>query len=273
MGKRNKKTIFYKTKDEIELMRHSNLLVSKTHAAVVPFMRPGVATKKLDKIAETFIKDNGALPGFKGIGGFPATLCISVNDAIVHGLPSDYELKDGDIVSIDCGVLANGFYGDSAYTYSIGEIDEQKRRLLTVTKEALYLGIEQAVTGKRIGDIGFAIQQHAERKHGFGVVRKLVGHGVGRNLHEAPEVPNYGKKGRGVKLLEGLVLAIEPMINMGSKEVRILKDEFTFATEDGLPSAHFEHTVAVGKDSADILSSFEIIEKAIASNKELSEIV
>ncbi len=271
MRKKSKK-IFYKTKEEIELIRHSCTLVGKTHAAVVDFIRPGVKTSKLDEVAETFIRDNDAVPGFKGLYDFPFTLCISINEEVVHGMPSNYELKEGDVVSIDCGVLSNGYYGDSAYTYCVGEVREDVKKLLEVTKESLYKGIEQAVIGKRVGDISFAIQQYTERKCGYGVVRELVGHGVGRQLHEAPEVPNFGKRGRGPKLLEGLVIAIEPMINMGKKDVIRSTDGWTISTADGKPSAHFEHTVAVSKNQADILSTFKYIEAAIKNNIELSEI-
>ena len=272
-GSAKAKEIFYKTPDEIELIRHSNLLVGKTHATVAEIMRPGLATIKLDQVAEAFIRDNGGVPGFLGYNDFPASLCISVNQAVVHGIPGDYELKDGDIVSIDCGVVANGYYGDSAYTYCIGEPAPEVVQLLKTTKEALYKGIEQAIVGKRLGDISFAIQQHCERIHHYGVVRELVGHGVGRSLHEAPEVPNYGKRGRGIKLMKGLVLAIEPMVNMGKKNVDRLKDGWTVVTSDDKPSAHFEHTVAVDKGKADILSTFDYLEAAIKNNGELFEIL
>ncbi|MGB1204666.1 MAG: type I methionyl aminopeptidase [Chitinophagales bacterium] len=261
--------IFYKTDDEVELIRHSCRLVGQAHAEVAKIMRPGISTIKLDKVAEEFIRDNKALPGFKGYNDFPHTLCISLNNEVVHGMPSQYELKDGDVVSIDCGVLANGFYGDSAYTYCVGEVKSDVMQLLTVTKESLYKGIEQAVVGRRLGDISFAIQQHTERKHGYGVVRELVGHGVGRNLHEAPEVPNYGRRGKGIKLLDGLVLAIEPMINMGKKEVTRLNDGWTIVTVDSTTSAHYEHTIAIRKNKADILSTFEFLETAIKNNEEL----
>lgn len=254
--------VFYKTEEEIELLRKSNLLVSKTHAEIVEYMKPGVSTLKIDKIAEEFIRSNGAEPGFLDYQGFPNTLCISINDMVVHGIPSNYELKDGDIVSVDCGVLLNGFYGDSAYTFAIGEISEEKANLLKITKESLYKGLEFAVVGKRIGDISFAVQQHAEN-NGFSVVRELVGHGIGRNLHESPEVPNYGRRGRGMKLKRGLVIAVEPMINMGEKEVKQSLDGWTIFTRDGMPSAHFEHTIAIGKDRPDILSNFDIIEEKL----------
>lgn len=254
--------IFYKTAEEIELLRQSNLLVSKTHAAIAPYIVPGVKTIKLDKMAEEFIRDNGAKPGFLNYGGFPNTLCISINDAVVHGIPNDYELVEGDLVSIDCGVKMDGYYGDSAYSYAIGEISNDKKKLLKVTKEALYFGIEQAVVGNRIGDIGFAVQQHAEL-NGFSVVRDLVGHGVGRNLHEDPQVPNYGRRGRGAKIKDGLVIAIEPMINIGKKDVVQEDDGWTIRTKDSSPSAHFEHTIAITKDGVDILSDFSLIEDVL----------
>ncbi len=252
--------IFYKSKKEIELLRESNLLVGKTLGEVAKFLKPGIKTIKVDKIAEEFIRDNNAIPGFLGYSGFPNTLCISVNDSVVHGIPSNYELKEGDIVSVDCGVFKNEYYGDSAFTFQIGEVDEKIKRLLTVTKLALYKGIEKAVVGNRIGDISFAVQNFAEN-NGYSVVRDLVGHGVGRNLHEEPQVPNFGKRGKGIKIKEGLVIAIEPMVNMGVKEVRQLKDGWTIKTYDGLPSAHFEHTIAVTKEKVDILSSFKYIEE------------
>lgn len=267
----NERKIYYKTSEEIELIRYSCLIVSKTHAEVASHIRPGVKTITLDQIAEEFICDNKALPGFKGYRGFPHTLCISVNEQVVHGMPSNYELKNGDIVSIDCGVIANGFYGDSAYTFCVGEVHDDVKRLLAITKESLYKGIEQAVEGNRLGDISFAVQRHVEM-NGYSVVRELVGHGVGRQLHEAPEVPNYGKRGQGVKLISGLVLAIEPMVNMGRKEVKHLNDGWTVVTNDRKPSAHFEHTVAISKKTADILSTFEFIEKSVKNNAELTGI-
>ncbi len=251
-----------KTDEEIEIQRHSSLLVGKTLAEVARHIRPGVKTITLDRIAEEFIRDNGAVPGFKGYGGFPATLCISVNDAVVHGIPDETELKDGDIVSVDCGTIWNGFYGDSAYTFPVGEVDEEVLLLLERTKQSLYLGIEQAVAGKRVRDIGYAIQNYVE-SFGYGVVRDLVGHGVGRNLHEEPEVPNYGRRGTGPKLKPGMCIAIEPMINLGVKEVYQEADGWTIRTADGKPSAHFEHDVAIRKGKADILSSFEEIEKVL----------
>jgi len=249
-----------KTNEEIEIQRESSLLVGKTLAEIAKLIRPGITTRELDKVAETFIRDHNAKPGFKGYNGFPATLCVSVNDAVVHGIPGDQILKDGDIVSVDCGVLLNGFYGDSAYTFPVGNVDEEILMLLQRTKESLYLAIEQAVTGKRIGDIGNAVQSYVE-SFGYTVVRDLVGHGVGRNLHEKPEVPNYGKRGSGIKLKQGMVLAIEPMINLGVKEVIQERDGWTIRTADSKPSAHFEHDVAVRNGEADVLSTFKYIEE------------
>jgi methionyl aminopeptidase len=251
-----------KTNEEIEIQRQSSLLVGKTLAEVAKIIRPGITTAEIDKVAETFIRDHGALPGFKGYGGFPATLCISPNDTVVHGIPGDQALKEGDIVSVDCGVLMNGFYGDSAYTFTVGEVDEEIKQLLERTKQSLYLAIEQTITGKRIGDIGFAVQSFVEG-FGYTVVRDLVGHGVGRNLHEKPEVPNYGKRGSGIKLKSGMVLAIEPMINLGVKEVVQDRDGWTIRTADSKPSAHFEHNVAVRNGKADVLSTFEFIEEVL----------
>ena len=255
--------IYYKTEEEIELVRKSSLLVAKTHAEIAGLIKPGITTLALDKIAEEFIRDNGGVPAFKGYGGFPNTLCMSPNDQVVHGIPNDKMLEDGEILSVDCGVVMNGYYGDSAFTYEIGDVDAQTKQLLRVTKESLYKGIEQAVAGNRIGDIGYAVQQHAE-SFGYGVVRELVGHGVGQNLHESPEVPNYGRKGKGILLKEGLVIAIEPMINMGTKRIMQHNDGWTITTIDNKPSAHFEHTIVVRKGKAEILSSFEEIEKKIS---------
>jgi len=251
-----------KTDEEIEIQRQSSLLVGKTLAEVAKLIKPGVTTRDLDQVAETFIRDHGAKPGFKGYGGFPATLCISVNDEVVHGIPGDRVLKDGDIASIDCGTFMNGFYGDSAFTFPIGEVNEETQKLLECTKESLYLAIEQAIAGKRIGDIGNAVQKYCEG-FGYSVVRDLVGHGVGRNLHEKPEVPNYGRRGSGAKLKSGMVLAIEPMINLGRKEVSQDADGWTIRTADSTPSAHFEHNVAVRDGKADILSTFEYIEEVL----------
>ena len=254
--------IYYKTEEEIELVRKSSLLVAKTHAEIAGLIKPGITTLALDKIAEEFIRDNGGVPAFKGYGGFPNTLCMSPNEQVVHGIPNDKFLENGEILSVDCGVVMNGYYGDSAFTYEVGEVDAETKQLLKVTKESLYKGIEQAVAGNRIGDIGYAVQQHAE-SFGYGVVRELVGHGVGKNLHESPEVPNHGRRGKGVMLKEGLIIAIEPMINMGTKRILQHNDGWTITTIDNKPSAHFEHTIVVRKGKAEILSSFEEIEKKI----------
>ena len=258
--------IYYKTNEEIELLRISNLLVSATLAEVASHIKPGETTNQLDKIAEAFIRDNGGVPAFKGYKGFPFTCCMSINEAVVHGFANDVPLKDGDIVSIDTGVVKNGYVGDSAYTFAIGEIAEEIKNLLKVTKESLYKGIEKATVGNRIGDISWAIQEHTEKKHGYGVVRELTGHGVGKSLHEDPEVPNYGRRGNGLKLQDGLVIAIEPMINLGNKEIFVADDDWTIVTQDGKVSAHFEHSIVVRKNKADILSSFVDIEKAEKDN-------
>ena len=257
--------LFYKTKEEIELVRESSLLVAKTLAEVAKAIRPGITTLELDRIAEEFIRDHQATPAFLNYNGFPNSLCISMNAQVVHGIPNIDVLKEGDVCSVDCGVLKNGFYGDSAYTFAVGEISEESARLLKVTRESLLKGIENAIVGNRLGDISSAVQEYAE-SHGFSVVRELVGHGIGRHLHEKPEVPNYGKRGSGLVLKEGLVIAIEPMINMGTKAVVHEKDGWTVRTADRKPSAHFEHTVAIGKGKADILSSFEFIEEALKNN-------
>ena len=254
--------IYYKTEEEIELVRKSSLLVAKTHAEIAGLIKPGITTLALDKIAEEFIRDNGGVPAFKDYGGFPNTLCMSPNDQVVHGIPNDRVLENGEILSVDCGVVMNGYYGDSAFTYEVGDVDDKTKQLLKVTKESLYKGIEKAVAGNRISDIGYAVQQHAE-SFGYGVVRELVGHGVGKNLHESPEVPNYGRRGRGVMLNEGLVIAIEPMINMGTKRITQHNDGWTITTIDNKPSAHFEHTIVVRKGKAEILSSFKEIEEKI----------
>jgi methionyl aminopeptidase len=258
--------IIIKTEEEIELIRESSLLVGKTLAEVAKVIKPGVTTSSLDKVAEEFILDNDAVPGFKGYGGFPYTLCISVNEQVVHGFPSKRELKDGDIVSVDCGVLKNDFYGDSAYTFAIGEVKPEVLTLMERTVESLYLGIEKAVSGSRVGDISYAIQNYVE-SFGYSVVRDLVGHGLGRNLHEKPEVPNYGKRGNGPKLKEGMVLAIEPMINLGGRRVVTEKDGWTVRTVDRMPSAHFEHDIVVRNGKAEILSTFDYIEEALKNNK------
>lgn len=258
--------IIYKSPEEIELIRESSLLVSKTLAEVAKVIAPGMTTLALDKLAYEFIKDHGAVPAFLNYGGFPNSLCISPNDQVVHGFPGDYVIKEGDLISVDCGVIKNDFFGDSAYTFSIGEVDEEKQKLVTVTQECLRLGIEKAVVGLRIGDIAAAVQTHAEN-NGFGVVRELVGHGVGVKLHEKPEVPNYGKRGSGIKLEEGMVIAIEPMINAGTAAVKFWNDGWTVTTRDNKPSAHFEHTVAVKKGKADVLSTFSLIEEVLQEKK------
>jgi len=257
--------IFLKTDEEIELLRISNQIVAKTLAEVAKHIAPGVSTSRLDKIAEEFIRDNGAVPGFLGYGGFPKSLCTSLNDQVVHGIPSeDIILREGDIISVDCGAYKNGFHGDSAYTFPVGEVKPEIMQLLRTTKESLFLAIEQAVEGKRMGDIGNAVQSHCEAR-GYSVVREMIGHGVGRNLHESPEVPNYGRKGNGIMLKTGMTLAIEPMINMGKRQLVFEKDGWTTRTIDRMPSAHFEHSVAVRRGKADILSTFEYIEEVLGN--------
>jgi methionyl aminopeptidase len=258
--------IFLKTEDEIELMREANLLVGKTLGELAKNIRPGVTTLQLDKIAEEFIRDNGAIPTFKNFPNpygepFPASICTSVNEVVVHGIPSNETiLKEGDIISIDCGTLLNGFNGDSCYTFCVGDVKEEIKNLLKVTKESLYLGIKNAVAGKRIGDIGDAVQSHCE-SYKYGVVREFVGHGIGKEMHEDPAVPNYGKRGNGVLLKAGMCIAIEPMITMGDKSICMMPDKWTIRTRDGKPAAHFEHTIAVRKGEAEILSSFEEAEQ------------
>lgn len=258
--------VFLKTDEEIELIRASARLVGMTLGEVAKFIRPGVKTIELDRIAEDFIRSHQAEPAFLGYNGFPYSLCISVNENVVHGFPSDYELKEGDIVSIDCGTYKDGFYGDSAYTFAVGEISQEAKSLLKTTKESLYKGIEQAVEGNRIGHIGEAVQTYCE-KRGYSIVRELVGHGVGRKLHEAPEVPNYGRKGVGTQLQSGMCIAIEPMVNLGSKNVVFEKDGWTVRTKDRKLSAHFEHTIAIREGEADILSTFEFIEAVIGEKE------
>jgi methionyl aminopeptidase len=261
--------IHYKSKAEIELIRESSLLVSKTLAEVAKIIAPGISTFELDQFAEKFILDNGATASFKGYQDFPFACCISVNDAVVHGFPTKDALKDGDIVSVDVGAFKNGFHGDSAYTFAVGEISTELKQLLRVTKESLYKGIEKAIHGNRVGDIAYAVQQHSEKEYGYGVVRELVGHGLGRKLHEDPQIPNYGKRGTLSKLKEGMVIAIEPMINMGTKNVYHDKDGWTIKTEDGKPAAHYEHTICIQRGKADILSSFTEIEAAEKTNSNL----
>jgi methionyl aminopeptidase len=258
--------IFLKTEDEIELMRQANQLVGKTLGELAKHIKPGVTTLQLDKVADEFIRDHGALPTFKGFpnpygGPFPASICTSVNDVVVHGVPNaETVLKDGDIISIDCGTLLNGFNGDSAYTFCVGEVSDEVKQLLKVTKEALYLGIENAVAGKHLGDISSAVQDHCEA-YKYGVVRELTGHGIGREMHEDPQVPNYGKRGNGVMLKAGMCIAIEPMITMGDRSIWLDADRWSIHTRDGKPAAHFEHTMAIRKGKAEILSSFEEVEK------------
>ncbi len=254
--------IYCKTDEEIELIRESGLILGKAHAEVAKIVSPGIKTGQLDKIAEEYIRDNGGVPSFKNYQGFPATLCISENEQVVHGIPGDYELKNGDIVSIDCGVLYKGFHSDSAYTYEVGEVSTDVHNLLKATKESLLLGLQQAQAGNRVGDIGYSIQDYVENL-GYTVVRELVGHGVGKNLHEEPQVPNYGRRGRGPKLKDGMVIAIEPMINLGTKSIITEKDGWTIRTKDRKASAHFEHTVAVRKGKVDVLTTFEFIEKVL----------
>lgn len=253
--------IFLKREEEINVIRESAYILSKTFGLIAQEIRPGVTTKALDKLAEEFISDHGGKPSFKGFKQFPASLCTSVNEIVVHGIPSRYELQEGDIISVDCGVYYKGYHSDSAFTFPVGETGQTASDLLRVAEEALYQGIGQVKAGRRIGDIGQAVQYHAH-KHGYSVVRALAGHGIGRNLHEDPEVPNYGKKGSGVKLKQGMVLAIEPIINLGGQKVVQEKDGWTIRTLDKEPSAHFEHTVAVWKHKAEILTTYQYIEEA-----------
>jgi len=261
--------IIYKTQEEIELIRESCLLVNNTIAEVAKHIKPGVSSLYLNNLAEEYIREHSAIPSFKNYHGFPYACCMSVNDAVVHGFPTKTPLKDGDVLSVDVGTYKNGFHGDSAYTFALGAVSEDIKKLMRVTKESLYKGIEKAVAGNRVGDIAFAVQEYTERMNGYGVVRELVGHGLGKDLHEDPQVPNYGKRGSGTKLNDGLVIAIEPMINMGKRYVYNDKDGWTVRTKDGKPSAHYEHTVCVRKDKADILSSFESIESAERANADL----
>ncbi|MBE2290172.1 MAG: type I methionyl aminopeptidase [Chitinophagaceae bacterium] len=262
--------IHIKTNQEIEVMRKSALLVSATHTEVAKMLRPGITTLSIDKMAETFIRDNGGVPSFKGYNGFRYTLCISVNEVVVHGFPGAYELKDGDIISVDCGVYMNGYHGDSAYTFAIGNVQPEVLQLLRVTRDSVFKGAEQAHDNNRVGDISYAVEQYCSKLHPYGVVRDLVGHGIGKKLHEDPQVPNYGRRGDGKRLKEGMVLAIEPMINLGTREVYTLDDGWTVVTKDGKASAHFEHTVAVRKNRGETLSSFVDIEAAERANPELN---
>lgn len=264
--------MYYKTEEELDIIRENCMLVSKVLAHVASVLKPGMTGVKLDEEAEALIRDHNADPAFKGYNGFPNTLCISINEQVVHGIPSKQEFREGDIVSVDCGVYANEYYGDAAYTFALGEVDEVTMELLWTTREALDKGISQAVAGNRLGDISFAIQSFAENEHGFGVVRELVGHGLGRELHEAPEVPNYGRRGSGPLLKTGLVLAIEPMINMGRKEVMQSEDGWTILTRDRKPAAHYEHTIVVREQEAERLSDHRIVEEALKKNPHLEEI-
>lgn len=258
--------IFLKTEDEIELMRQANQLVGKTLGELAKHIKPGVTTLQLDKIADEFIRDHGAIPTFKNFpnpfgGPFPASICTSVNDVVVHGVPdSKTVLKDGDIISIDCGTLLDGFNGDSCYTFCVGEVSPEVRQLLKITKESLYLGIEQATAGKRVGDIGDTVQTYCE-SHGYGVVRELTGHGIGKEMHEDPQIPNYGRRGNGALLKSGMCIAIEPMITMGNRQIWMMPDKWTIRTRDGKPAAHFEHTIAIRRGKAEILSSFDEVEQ------------
>ncbi len=264
--------IYYKSLEEVGKIRKSCRIVCDALTRVAELIKPGVTGLELDAAAEEVIRDRGAIPGFKGYNGFPATLCISRNDCVVHGIPNDEALQEGDIVSIDCGSLMDGFYGDAAYTFALGDIDDSVMQLLVVTRASLYRGIEAARAGNRMGDIGHAVQSFCEKEHAYGVVRELVGHGIGTSLHESPEVPNYGRRGMGPKLKPGLVIAIEPMVNLGKKHVRQASDGWTIRTRDGLPSAHYEHTIAILNGQTDILSTHTGIEEAIKNNVNLSEI-
>lgn len=250
----------YKTREEVEIIKESAQILGKAHGEVAKIIRPGVKTSELDEVAEEFIRDHGGSPSFKNFNGFPSSLCISLNENVVHGFPSDYELREGDIISVDCGVFYKGFHSDSAYTYPIGEVSAEVKQLLEVTKESLYKGIEKAVYGNRIGDVAYAIQHYVE-SYGYGIVRELVGHGLGRDLHESPEVPNYGKRGKGPVLKEGLVIAIEPMINLGTRKVVQESDGWTIRTADRQPSAHYEHTVAIFKEGTEVVTTHKYIEE------------
>ncbi len=266
--------IYYKTAEEIELIRKSCLLVCEVLTYVGSALKPGITGAEIDARAEEIIRDHKAEPGFKGYRGFPATLCVSVNNSVVHGIPSEKQVfQDGDIVSVDCGVFMNGFFGDAAYTFAIGDVSEAVMKLLRVTNTSLYKGIDVAQVGNRLGDIGFTIQHFVEKVHPYSVVRELVGHGLGRELHEDPQVPNFGKRGRGSKLKEGLVIAIEPMVNLGRKEVTQANDGWTIITKDKKPSAHFEHTIAIQKGKPDILSDHTGVEAAVRANDNLKEVL
>lgn len=266
--------IIIKSDEQIELIRISSTLACEAIAESVKFIKPGATGKQIDKIAEEFIKDKGGVPSFKGYGDPPFTgsLCLSINEAVVHGLPTDKPFTDGDVISIDCGAYLNGFHGDVAYTVILGNPGPKVLELCMATKYSLELAVNQCVVGKRVGDIGFVIQQYIEKEKRFGVVRELVGHGVGSDLHEAPDVPNYGKRGNGIILKEGMVIAVEPMVNLGTRQVKTASDQWTVVSKDGKPSAHYEHTIAIRKDKGDILTNHAVIEESIKNNKELSEI-
>jgi len=272
MRRRQYKLIYYKTDEEIEQMRASADLVSKAHGLVAQMIKAGTTGKIIDKAVEEFICDHDAIPGFKGYGGFPATLCISVNEGVVHGIPDDEPFKEGDIVSVDCGVILNDFYGDCAFTYPIGEVKEDVHQLMKVTNECLYRAIDAAKVGARIGDIGYAVQSYAEKEYKYGIVRELVGHGVGKELHEDPQVPNYGRRGKGTQLKDGLVIAIEPMVNLGTRRVKTLKDGWTVISADKKPSAHYEHTVVVRKSGTEILTTHKYIFEAFENNEEVIDL-
>ena len=264
--------IFLKTDEEIELLRQSNILVSKTLGHIAGLLKVGITGKKIDSAAEEFIRDHGGIPGFKGYKGFPATLCLSKNGEVVHGIPDNHVFTEKDIVSVDCGVLMNGFYGDSAYTFAFKEVGDDVLQLMRSTKKALYIGIEKCIPGNRVGDISYAIQYFCERENPYGIVRELVGHGVGRNLHEDPEIPNFGSKGKGPMLKSGMVIAIEPMVNLGDRRVKQGNDGWTIYTRDGKPSVHFEHSVAIRDFGYDILSDHRYIEKSLKNNTEIHDI-
>lgn len=261
--------IITKTREEIELMRESALVVSRTLGMLAKEIKPGITTNKLNDMAEEYIRSQGAIPGFLGLYDCPSTLLTSVNEAVVHGLPTNVPLKEGDIVSVDCGAIKNEFYGDHAYTFEVGEVNPETKKLLQITKESLYVGIRELKVGNRVGDVGYAIQNYCEA-HGYGVVRELVGHGIGRKMHEDPEMPNYGRRGRGKKFIEGMTVAIEPMINLGTHRVKQLSDGWTIVTLDGRPSAHFEHNIAIVDGKPELLSTFDYVYKAlgIKSNEE-----
>ncbi len=261
--------ILVKTEEEIELIRQSNLLLGKLHGELAKHIKPGIKTIELDKLAYEFILDNGGKPSFLNYRGYPNTLCISVNDVVIHGIPGDYEIKEGDLVSIDCGIELNGYHSDSAFSYAVGEVSPEVWELMKRTKEALFKGIEQAKAGNRVGDIGYAVEHHV-KQYGFSVVREMTGHGVGRYLHEDPAIPNYGRRGQGKRLKERMTIAIEPMVNMGTHKIYIEKDGWTVRTLDGKPAAHYELSIAIRNGDADILSTFKYIYEAIKENPNIS---